>query len=91
MTDENTRSELADIQPDQNKTPVPELVERLKSMAYVSGVARCAKCGFQLIKSNLNVSAGTVTADEDPPKDHPSPIDHRYLRSTKNPIYFIYS
>lgn len=51
--------------PDANSSEAKgDLVERLRGMAYVPGVAECAKCGFQLIKSNLNVGLGTITAGQ---------------------------
>ena len=40
----------------------PDMVEA----AFVPGVFRCAKCGFQLIQSNLNATDGMITARDAP-------------------------
>lgn len=39
--------------------------------SLVPGVMRCAKCSFQLHRSNLNVNVGTVTAGDS--KTEPCP------------------
>jgi hypothetical protein len=41
-------------------------IERLKSLVYVPGLWRCAKCNFSLVQANLNAKDGTVTARDKP-------------------------
>jgi hypothetical protein len=40
--------------------------DRLRKLVYVPGLWKCAKCGFQLVQSNLNANDGSVTARDDP-------------------------
>ena len=41
-------------------------VEKLKQQANIPGELKCAKCDFVLIKTSLNVSLGSMTADNSP-------------------------
>jgi hypothetical protein len=61
------------------ESEILELQDRLRAaevecdkFKYVSGVMHCAKCKFQHIKTNLNMSAGTVTAGNSDPAPCPN-------------------
>jgi hypothetical protein len=45
--------------------------ERLRDSVIRPGVMRCAKCGFGLLRNNLNVGSGTVSAGDN--KTEPCP------------------
>lgn len=39
---------------------------RLEKLVYVPGALKCAKCGFGLIKTNLHVTDGSFSANNEP-------------------------
>lgn len=41
-------------------------LQRLRSLVYVPGLWRCAKCAFQLVQANLHASNGAVTTRDEP-------------------------
>lgn len=41
-------------------------IERLAKLIYVPGLLKCKKCGFALIKTNLHVQDGSLSADNSP-------------------------
>ena len=41
-------------------------ISELEKMVYVPGMRKCAKCGFVLISTNLHVSHGTFSANDQP-------------------------
>jgi hypothetical protein len=41
-------------------------INRLKAMAHVPGLKRCAKCGFQLLTSTMHVESGALGANNKP-------------------------
>jgi rubrerythrin len=61
----------------------------LASQVYVPGLWKCAKCGFQLLQSNFNVSDGNITARNEPGDKCPncnSPLWHVTERDAHNEI-----